>query len=333
MPKIVAIDAGGTSSRAVLLEPSGDCRGFGRAGAANPTAVGIDAAVEALGLAVSRALGADRGAADADSLVLIALAGAESPEFIRRLVSRFAPLGLRGQIAIEPDLLGTFCSGTALEHGYAVIAGTGAIAARVSDGRIHTVRGGSGWLLGDTGSGFWIGHRVVRAVVAALDGIGPQTGLTGLLLEATGIERTEARHRGRAEELTRLERALYGLQPVELARFAPLAFEAVDDPVSREILDAAAAGISRILAAAVEAEVSGAVVLGGSVLAAGMQRAPQIFTHRLRAAAGDAQLIPVADGVVGAAVLALRRLGVPVDARLHRHLSAEIDRARGTVAG
>jgi N-acetylglucosamine kinase-like BadF-type ATPase len=332
MRKIVAVDAGGTSSRAVVLDPSGDCRGFGRAGAGNPTAVGIDAAVEALGLAVARALGADRGDPDADSLVVIALAGAETPVFVDRLGSRFAALGLGGAVAIEPDLLGTFCSGTALEHGYAVIAGTGAIAARVSEGRIHTVRGGSGWLLGDTGSGFWIGHRVARAVVAALDGIGRETALTGLLLEATGIERTVRRIRGRVEELTRLERELYALQPVELARFAPLAFEAADDPVAREILDDAAEGIARILAAAVETDVSGAVVLGGSVLAAGMQRAPAIFTHRLRAAAGDAQLIPVADGVVGAAVLALRRLGIPVDAKFHRHLTGEIDRARGAAA-
>lgn len=326
---IVAIDAGGTSSRAVVLDPSGVCRGFGRAGAGNPTAVGIEAAVEALGLAVARALGPARVEPDVDSLVVIALAGAETPEFLDRLASRFADLGLVGAIAIEPDLLGTFCSGTALDHGYAVIAGTGAIAARVSDGRIHTVRGGSGWLLGDTGSGFWIGHRVTRAVVAALDGIGRETALTGLLLEAAGIERTTRRIRGRAEELTRLERSMYALQSVELARFAPLAFEATDDQVAREILDDAAEGIARILSAAVETDVSGAVVLGGSVLAAGMERVPAIFTHRLRAAAGDAELIPVADGVVGAAVLALRRLGIRVDAGLHRHLTGEIERARG----
>lgn len=338
MRKILAIDAGGTSSRAVLLDASGACSGFGRAGGGNPTAVGIAAAVEALALAAERALG-EAGVVppEHDSLVVIALAGTATAPFLALLEERFAALGLSGQIMIEPDLLGTFCSGTALRDGYAAIAGTGAIAARVVDGQIHTVKGGSGWLLGDTGSGFWIGQQVARAAVAFLDGLGPSTALAQLLLEATGIERTGARSLGRSEELSQLVHKLYALRPVELARFAPLAFTAIDgaqpDAVARDILDAAAAGIARVLTAAIEPEVGGVaapgvVVLGGSVLAAGLARAPTIFTHRLRAATGDAELIPVEDGVVGAAVLAFRHLGLPVDGAFHGRLTSEIQRAR-----
>lgn len=341
MRKILAIDAGGTSSRAVLLDRSGACAGFGRAGGGNPTAVGAAAAVDALGLAAERALGGQASPSEDDSLVVIALAGSATPPFLVLLEERLAVLGLGGRTIIEPDLLGTFCSGTALTDGYAVIAGTGAIAARVVDGQLHTVKGGSGWLLGDTGSGFWIGQQVARAVVASLDGLGPPTALTQLLLEATGIERTDARSRGRSDELSRLVYELYSLRPVELARFAPLAFAAADtasttaqpDAVARDILDAAAAGIGRVLAAALEPEVGGAIVpgvivLGGSVLAAGLARVPAIFTHRLQAAVGDAQLVPVEDGTVGAAVLAFRHLGIEVDDALHRRLTAEIDRAR-----
>lgn len=342
MRKILAIDAGGTSTRAVLLDSSGACSGFGRAGAGNPTAVGAAAAVDALGLAAERALG-KRGVEtpDRDSLVVIALAGNATAPFLVLLEERLAAIGLGGRTIIEPDLLGTFCSGTALGDGHAVIAGTGAIAARVVGGQIHTVKGGSGWLLGDTGSGFWIGQQVARAVVASLDGLGPPTALTQLLLEATGIERTDAQTRGRSEELSRLVHELYALRPVELARFAPLAFDAVDttatparpDAVARDILDAAAAGIGRVLAAALEPVadgviVPGVIVLGGSVLAAGLARVPSIFTHRLQAVVGDAQLVPVEDGIVGAAVLAFRHLGVEVDDALHRRLTAEVSRAR-----
>jgi len=363
MRKILAVDAGGTSSRAVLLDEAGTCLGFGRAGGGNPIAVGISPAVDALGLAVERALGSGGTTADQHSLVVISLAGTVSPPFLALLEARMASLGLAGRTIIEPDLLGTFCSGTALTDGYAVIAGTGAIAARVAAGTIHTVKGGSGWLLGDIGSGFWIGQQVARAVIASLDGLGPSTALTGLLLEATGVERSGERSRGRSEELVRLMHELYALRPVELARFAPLAFAAIDqstsgpDAVARDILDAAAVGIGRVLSAARESDPVGprvpvpdvaepdaavpdvlvpdvmvpdVVVLGGSVLAAGLARAPELFTDRLRSAAGDADLVAVADGVLGAAVLAYRHLGVVVEAEFHRWLGVEIDRVRST---
>lgn len=350
MRRILAVDAGGTSSRAALLDESGLCSGFGRAAGGNPTALGIGAAVDEIERAAELALGSalttgsTSSLATEDSLVVITLAGTSTPPFVALLESRLNALGLGGRIVIEPDLLGTFCSGTAASEGYAVIAGTGAIAARVAEGKLHTVKGGSGWLLGDDGSGFWIGQQVARAVVASLDGLGATTLLTPLLLDAVGIERTDARSRGRSAELQRLVDELYALRPVALARFAPLAFDALDasppDRAARDILDAAAVGISRVLAAALVPN-SGApesarptsptprtVILGGSVLLAGLERAPAIFTPRIRQAVGDATFITVKDGVVGAAVLAFRHLGRPVDDALHRRLAAGIDLVR-----
>ena len=51
-----------------------------------------------------------------------------------------------------------------------LIAGTAFVAARIRGGQLDRVVGGKGWLLGDAGGGFWIGHAVARAVVASLDG-------------------------------------------------------------------------------------------------------------------------------------------------------------------
>ncbi len=62
------------------------------------------------------------------------------------------------------------------------------MAARIREGRLDRVAGGRGWLLGDAGGGFWIGHAVARAVVASLDGQGQGTALTGLVLEVMRIE-------------------------------------------------------------------------------------------------------------------------------------------------
>jgi N-acetylglucosamine kinase-like BadF-type ATPase len=61
--------------------------------------------------------------------------------------------------------------------GLVLIAGTGAIAARLTGRRRVAVIDGHGWLLGDEGSGFWLGNRGARAALEALDERGPWTSL------------------------------------------------------------------------------------------------------------------------------------------------------------
>ena len=334
MRKILAIDAGGTSTRAVVLDLSGRCLGYGRAGSGNPTAAGIEGAVAELGRAAQRAVTTAVSTTDHGSFALIALAGTVSPPLLRQLSARFAELGFDGQPIVEPDLLGTYYSGTFAQQGYALIAGTGAVAGRITGGRLGLSRGGTGWLLGDAGSGFWIGHQVVRAVVASLDGLGPDTVLTQLVLDSLDIEAQDGGIRGRPHALVKLMEETYALRPVDLARFAPLAFAAPEDPIAHEIVSSAAAALADLLAATRAPDIVGPVVLGGSVLAAGLRVAPSIFAEPLKRAGGGADLITVPDGVVGAAVLGLRHAGVHIDgeifsrirdgvARLHAEASQE----------
>ncbi|TAM69351.1 MAG: hypothetical protein EPN48_08225 [Microbacteriaceae bacterium] len=162
MRKQLAIDAGGTTTRAVVLDSRGHALGYGRAGSGNPTASGIDDAAAAVLTAAQRALRSDATPTDSTSSVLIALAGFESERFRRAVTDLIAGVGFRGGVAIESDLAGMFFSGTYRADGYGLIAGTGAVAARIERGELVRVAGGAGWLLGDSGSGFWIGHRVAR---------------------------------------------------------------------------------------------------------------------------------------------------------------------------
>ncbi len=313
---LIAIDAGGTSTRAVTLDTDGRTYGYGRAGSGNPTAVGVEAAVLAIGAAAEQALGGSASGAD---LAVIAMAGEKSDAFRSQVTARLARLRIR-EVTLQHDLLAMFHSGTHEVDGYALIAGTGSVAARVRGGELERVAGGRGWLLGDAGSGFWIGHRVVRAVISALDGAEPVTALTGLVLAAAGLavpapgsEQTQALHQ--------LVSYVYARPPVRLAELAPLAFRAYEDPVARDILVAASAALVDLMAVVRVPELTGPVVVGGSVLVRGMMTAPPDLRPQL---AGT--VIPVADGVVGAAVLALREAGVEVDAALFRTVRAEVAR-------
>jgi len=332
MPTILAMDAGGTSTRAVVLDTDGHCLGYGRAGTGNPTAAGTDAAVEQLGLAAERAR-ASLGTTEPGSFAVISLAGSVSGPFVTRLAARLAALGFAAEPSLQPDLLGTFYSGTIASGGSALIAGTGSVAGCIAGGALDFTRGGTGWLLGDGGSGFWIGRRIARAVVAALDGLGPATALTDAVLASFGINHEGGRLRGRPPALIHLMEKLYEPRPVELARLAPLAFELRDDAVAHRILLGAADSLARLLEATRGADDDGPIVTGGSILAAGLRVAPETFTARLSDAARGAELIPVADGTVGAAVLGLRRAGVTVDDALFSRLRAAVTELGAATGG
>jgi N-acetylglucosamine kinase-like BadF-type ATPase len=324
----IAVDAGGTSTRAVLLNAAGRAYGCGRSGVGNPTAAGVREAVNAIGFAVEQAMAGETGS-ERPALAVIAMAGEKTATFREQVFGRLTALGVR-QVVLEHDLLGVFHSGTAALDGYALIAGTGTVAARIRGGQLDRVVGGRGWLLGDAGGGFWIGHAVARAVVASLDGQGQGTALTDLVLDAMGIEANMTSVTGRAEALRQLVSALYARPPISLAEFAPLAFAVYEDPVARPILVGASAALADLLSAVRAADLPGPVVVGGSVIVRGMPAAPPSLRADLVSPAGGDPVIPVSDGLVGAAVLVLRHAGFDVDEALFRTIQSEVERVSCT---
>jgi N-acetylglucosamine kinase-like BadF-type ATPase len=317
MPTVLALDAGGTTTRALVVDAAGRCLGVGRSGSGNPISSGSEVAATSLAASGLAALsGAGCAPGDVD-LVLLAAAGAGSPAHRDDLTRRLGDAGLSGRLVFASDLLATFCSGTHRLAGYGLVAGTGAAAIRVVDGVTDAVADGLGWLLGDEGSGFWIGQRVVRAVLADLDRRGPATALTAGLRARLGIA-DDLSPRQAAEAVTRL---LYAARPVRLADLAVLAFETAGDPVADAVVADAARGLATTLRAVTAPTVDGPVVLGGGVLG----RSSALRSAVLAAYAGPAsppETLVVPDGAVGAGVLALRAAGVVVDEAVFATLAA-----------
>ncbi|WP_243064043.1 N-acetylglucosamine kinase [Humibacter sp. RRB41] len=316
MGNLLAVDAGGTSTRAVVLTREGECLGFGVGGAGNPISSGTEHASREVVTAVSAAL--DRaGTHQGIDAAVLAMAGSRTYVSTEWITSALIRVGVEGPVELESDLLATFCSGAWEPDGYAIVAGTGAAAIRVHDGRLEVASDGLGWLLGDAGSGFWLGRRVVRAVAAELDARGQHTALTPLLLGTLGIaSEAEITEDGRPESLRQLLDAVYSLRPIELATFAPLVFAVGDDVVARSITLDARSALKTTLGAVASADVHGPVVCGGGVLSAlGLDS---------EGVPGVTDVRSVADGTAGAAVLALRYGGVTVDEDVFARVDATL---------
>ncbi|MFJ2031401.1 N-acetylglucosamine kinase [Streptosporangium sp. NPDC087985] len=296
---VLGLDLGGTSSRALLIDASGRRIGYGSAAGGNPAAHGTETAVANIRQALEAALHGVDPAEVAGAVIGMAGVGAlDRPVFDRMWDST----GLRCAPTLTGDLGIAFAAGTAEPRGTVLIAGTGAIAARIEDGRPVAISDGLGWLLGDQGSGFWLGREAARSAVHSLSRDESDGLLTRLVAEqicdnhierlpdgdseaagalpgsdggAAGMSSGRTRGReagwppvdGRAEALRIVVHA-QGRPPLELARLAPLVSQAAaaGDPAALKIVTTAAE-LLRATVAEVRAEGENTpIVLAGSVL-------------------------------------------------------------------
>lgn len=355
---LIGVDAGGTSTRAVVLDSTGRCWGIGTGGGGNPVALGPAQAGRGIRDAVERAVRMARAAdpdrglwgTDAEPLgaAVLAMAGASAFLAPGVMVSPITEICPVDRVEVVSDLVAMFCSGTPARSGYVLVAGTGAAALRVENLEVAAAADGLGWLLGDFGSGFWIGHRAVRAALAAMSGHGPATALAGLLRKQLDLPVGERRTpRGRLMALEAAVERFYQMTPITLSKYAALAFQAAKvpdpgdsgqpvearfspdaDPVAVEILTSAVARLATTLRAVRSPHLPGPVVLGGTVA----KRLPGLIDAVSSSFAGDQMVSPnfaiAADGAVGAAVTTLRLAGITVDDAMFSRVSSTLAELR-----
>jgi N-acetylglucosamine kinase-like BadF-type ATPase len=185
---VLGIDAGGSKTIALLADEEGRIVGEGRAGAANLQTEGELEVEKILHTVIERATD---GRPLSPAAVCLGMAGVDRQDdalIIRDVMRR---LGFRTNALIVNDALIALVAGAGSSPGVVVISGTGAIAYGVSHHGVAARAGGWGPTLGDEGSGYWIGRRALAAVMRDVDGRGPQTGLTRLVLRHLSLERPE----------------------------------------------------------------------------------------------------------------------------------------------
>ena len=107
---------------------------------------------------------------------------AERAAFIEAL----SPDDLARRVVVTHDAEAALWGAIPSGHGIVVIAGTGAIAFGRNRSGHRARAGGWGREIDDEGGGWWLGARILSAVLRAYDGRGPATALTAAVLSATG---------------------------------------------------------------------------------------------------------------------------------------------------
>lgn len=304
---VLGVDAGGTASRAVVATPDGKILGRGSAGPGNPTSEGCRAA-RSIGTAIRAALGDnDPHAVRAGVVGLAGIGILTDPTISAAFHAEWTATGLTCPVTTVGDAVTAFAAGTPAASGAVLIAGTGAVAARIENRRITRTADGLGWLLGDEGSGLWLGLQAIRA--AARSPMSTRDGLAAKIAAHTGA--------GSRDELVHWA----GRQPPQaFAVLAPLVCESAraGDPVARRLTTEAG---TRLLATLGElGPLPGPVVLAGGLLTADTPVREAVLTglRSRRTPAATSR-----DPAVGAAWLAIRQATDPDEraaARLHTRL-------------
>lgn len=183
---VLAIDIGGTATKALLLDRSGRVHGHATAPGGNRLSALGDVSTY-LRVAIATALGGRSPTAVRATAAGIAGAASAMAETTARVRADLGALGVHGPLDVRADLDIAFLAGAPDGEGVLLLSGTGAVAGRYREGRLVRRCDGLGWRLGDEGSGWWLGDQALRAAVAALDGRGPATDLVQALGNELGV--------------------------------------------------------------------------------------------------------------------------------------------------
>ncbi len=189
---VIGIDGGGTKTHAIISNVNGDVIVEHIAGPSNFQIIGVETAAQTIFSLIQSCCESVNCTVKDIQVVALGLTGAGREHDQQRMTdglqayARSQKTTLK-KILVESDariaLEGAFKG----ERGIILIAGTGSIAfGKDARGNVHRV-GGWGRILGDEGSGFFIGRNGLNAVTRHIDGRGEKTMLTKKIAQQFGL--------------------------------------------------------------------------------------------------------------------------------------------------
>ena len=184
---LLGVDGGATKTEAAVLDLAGKVVHHVRGGPSNEDAIGAEAAVAELLEVADEAIAGAGIERRALARVVIAVAGTDTEDVIRHVRAARSDDWI-----VVNDVIAAWATATGARPGVGAISGTGSNVFGVGP-RGDTWRcGGWGHLLGDEGSGYWLGVNSIRAALHDRDGTGPATALSDAVIEFFAARSVEA---------------------------------------------------------------------------------------------------------------------------------------------
>jgi N-acetylglucosamine kinase-like BadF-type ATPase len=239
---LAGIDGGQTSTKAVIATAGGTVLGTGAGPACDH--LNIPGGLERNRQAIHGALHDAASAAGVDLAALavigLGLTSAQREldpgERIRAIVREVAA---PDTIWVDTDFVSNLAGASSGRAGIVVIAGGGSIGYGIDDAGREAIAGGLGYLMGDEGSGWFLGIEALQAAAKAADGRGPATALLPLALDHF-----------RLADIRHILRVIYrdGFERGEVSALAPTVIAAArdGDAVAAGIVERGVEGLARI---------------------------------------------------------------------------------------
>jgi N-acetylglucosamine kinase-like BadF-type ATPase len=296
---VLGLDAGGTKTVCLLADAHGRVLSSARGPGANLQAQGELEVEKVLHGVMEEALAGRDLVPDA---VCLGIAGVDRPDDAAIMHGIMRRIGPRKRTLIVNDALVALTAGAGDGAGIVVICGTGSICYGRNAEGLAARSGGWGYILGDEGSGYWLGRQALAAVVRHVDGRGPATSLTAVVLEHF-----------RVRQVNDLIQEVHLRDPRRhrVASLGGALQAAIDDgdPVAREILDEGARDLAGMAESVTQRlQMRGAVfpfVLVGGVLRAVPALRDRLVRHLADVAPRSRAQLLTDEPALGAVKLAL----------------------------
>lgn len=188
MNYVIGIDGGGTKTALKLADENGNLILSIEGGPCNINSMGKDSVAKMLKELVVDALKKTELNMEQIKVLCIGTAGVDRPSDKAIMEDIIRGTGFMNKAIITNDAVTALYGGTGGAEGVILISGTGSICyGRNSEGDTKRA-GGWGHIIGDEGSGYYIGISAINKIARGHDGVEDKTVMTDLILEHLKLE-------------------------------------------------------------------------------------------------------------------------------------------------
>lgn len=320
---VLGIDGGSSAVRAALVDLAGNLIGFGFGGPANPKEITLGSSIAALEEAVGRAWTHADAPASVARGGYLGIAGLSTVHDRKAYRSEVLPRNWvhESGLDIGHHLDIALAANVREEQGIILVVGTGSACFGVGSNARQICVGGWGHFIDDPGSGYWLGLQAMQAAIRSFDGRGERTELMD------AVQRFF-----RLPDLRELPSIIYNpfFSRDRIAELAPIVFEQArgGDIVARSIIEQGMDELAlmvKTVAESAEIDLSRVPVS----VTGGVCKAGDLFWNALQSALSSvsSEIVinpPKFHPIIGAVILAMRKVGITLDDARCENLSQQI---------